>query len=133
MGGVEGALASHANEVQLALPPAQQKFMRTVFQRLVTPEKTRAIVDIAELRLSSEDPRDIDKLVDALVQSRLLVVQSRAEGEESSVEIVHESLISQWPALLDPSDSAKGLLHQPLWKSALRGGAYSRPSFTRWV
>ena len=115
MGGVEGALASHANEVQLAVPPAQQRLMRLVFQRLVTPDRTRAIVDIAELRLLSEDPREIDKLIDALVQSRLLVVQSREENEQASVEIVHESLITQWPALgrwLDEDEDNAAFLSQ---------------------
>jgi hypothetical protein len=40
----------------------------------------------------------VQALLDHLVAARLLVVHSR-DGEEPAVEIVHESLISTWPAL----------------------------------
>jgi len=99
MGGVAGALASHANEVVSALTTAQQKMLREIFRRLVTSEGTRAIVDVSELRQIGEDPDEITRLVNLLVQSRLLVVQTRMGQDEPAVEIVHESLITQWPTL----------------------------------
>jgi len=93
MGGVAGALATHADEVIAKLASADQKTVRTIFQRLVTPERTRAIVDTAELRDISPD---VPRLVADLVEARLLVVQTRAAG---AVELVHESLITSWPTL----------------------------------
>ncbi|HTL36655.1 MAG TPA: protein kinase [Kofleriaceae bacterium] len=95
MGGVAGALATHADEVLAGLSAPDQKLARAVFQRLVTPERTRAIVDTAELRDISHD---IDRIVTHLVSARLLVVQSRGDGA-GAVELVHESLIKSWPTL----------------------------------
>ncbi|MFT3696252.1 MAG: protein kinase [Kofleriaceae bacterium] len=90
MGGVAGALATHADEVIGTLSSDDQKLVKVVFQRLVTPERTRAIVDQAELR---ELGGDVDRIVGVLVSSRLIVVHSTA------VELVHESLIKDWPTL----------------------------------
>jgi serine/threonine protein kinase len=95
MGGVAGALATHADEVLAALPAPDQHVVRAIFQRLVTPERTRAIVDASELRDLSPE---VDRLLAHLVAARLLVMQKRGDGERS-VEIVHESLIRSWPQL----------------------------------
>src|SRR6185312_14361147 len=93
MGGVAGALATHADEVIAKLSSSDHKIVRAIFQRLVTPERTRAIVETSELRdISPEVPR----IVADLVEARLLVVQTRAAG---AVELVHESLITSWPTL----------------------------------
>ncbi|MBL8912090.1 MAG: serine/threonine-protein kinase PknK [Archangium sp.] len=97
IGGVAGALASHANAVLEKLPPATQPLLRAIFLRLVTPERTRAIVGMDELRELHGNPQEIQSLVDELVQARLLVVQTG--GGAATVEIVHESLIQTWPML----------------------------------
>ena len=94
MGGVAGALATHADEVT-GLSAPDQKVVRAIFQRLVTPERTRAIVDGSELR---DIGPDVDRLVAHLVSARLLVVQTRGDGA-GAIEIVHESLIKSWPQL----------------------------------
>lgn len=99
MGGVAGTLACHADEVLESLATGQLTLVRKVFQRLVTAEGTRAIVDMSELQELHEEPTQVDRLISYLVESRLLVVQSRGGGHEPTVEIVHESLITQWPAL----------------------------------
>ena len=93
MGGVAGALATHADEVIAKLSAADQRTARTLFQRLVTPERTRAIVETAELRDISPD---IPRLVADLTEARLLTVHTRSAG---AVELVHESLITSWPTL----------------------------------
>jgi eukaryotic-like serine/threonine-protein kinase len=95
MGGVAGALATHADEVLAGLPATDQRLVRAIFQRLVTPERTRAIVDTRELR---DIGPEVNRLVANLVEARLLVVQMRGESE-GSVELVHESLIKSWPTL----------------------------------
>jgi eukaryotic-like serine/threonine-protein kinase len=82
-----------------SLTPQQQRLMRVVFQRLVTSDGTRALVDVEELQGLSPDAGDVPALLDHLVAARLLVVHSRGEQEGQAVEIVHESLISSWPAL----------------------------------
>ncbi|HEY6037165.1 MAG TPA: serine/threonine-protein kinase [Kofleriaceae bacterium] len=90
IGGVAGALATYADEVIAGFTGNDQKLARAIFQRLVTPERTRAIVDASELR---ELGGDTDRILGLLVASRLVVVHSTA------VELVHESLIKSWPAL----------------------------------
>ena len=95
MGGVTGALATHADHVLAGLPVATHRVVRALFQRLVTPERTRAIAERADLvDLGS----DVQMVLDHLVQARLLVVQSTDDGG-STVEIVHESLLASWPTL----------------------------------
>ena len=99
MGGITGVLAQHADHVVMALPLPMQRLVRNLFQRLVTADGTRAIVEVGELASLSSDPREVRALVDNLVQARLLVVQSRGSDEAATVELVHESLITGWPLL----------------------------------
>jgi len=116
MGEVAGALATHADEVLASFAATDQKLVRAMFQRLVTPERTRAIVDVADLRdLSSE----VDRILGMLVAARLIVVHTRGEGpgEEATpaVELVHESLVKSWPTLqrwLDESQEDAAFISQ---------------------
>ncbi len=50
LGGVAGALSAHADAVLSALPSREQRLARAVLLRLVTPERTRAVVSLDELR-----------------------------------------------------------------------------------
>jgi eukaryotic-like serine/threonine-protein kinase len=99
MGGVAGALATHADDTLAALSPPDQKLARSLLTHLVTPEGTRAVVDVSELRSVTSAGDEVQRLVDYLVQARLLVIQTRSEEEGASVELVHESLIHRWPTL----------------------------------
>jgi eukaryotic-like serine/threonine-protein kinase len=99
MGGVAGALASHADRVIQELGPHKQGLVRAVLLRLVSPERTRSIVPLEELRDLSREIGEVQRLVDQMVDARLLVVQTLEGGKGSTVEIVHESLIQNWPTL----------------------------------
>jgi serine/threonine protein kinase len=99
IGGIAGALAAHADQVVTGLTKQQQTLTRQVFLRLVTPERTRAIVSLTDLLELSNDPRVAQQVVDQLTAARLLVVQTGAGEEGGSVEIVHESLVHSWPTL----------------------------------
>jgi serine/threonine protein kinase len=99
MGGVAGALASHADRVVHEIGANRQPLVRAILLRLVTPERTRAIVALDELRELSREVGEVQGLVDHMVDARLLVVQTLEGGKGSTVEIVHESLIANWPAL----------------------------------
>jgi serine/threonine protein kinase len=107
MGGVSGALATHADAVLQALPTAQQRLARQVAVRLVTSERTRAIVDLRELRALSRSPGEVDSLVEHLAAARLVVVQTRDEVEGPTVELVHDSLVDSWPGLRRWLDESK--------------------------
>jgi hypothetical protein len=99
MGGVGGALASHADRVVQELGPTKHALVRAILMRLVSPERTRAIVPMDELRELSREVGEVQRLVDQMVDARLLVVQTLEGGKGSTVEIVHESLIVNWPML----------------------------------
>jgi eukaryotic-like serine/threonine-protein kinase len=99
MGGISGVLAQHADQVVSALPTTLRSLARPLFQRLVTAEGTRAIVDLSELEGMTPDPPAARGLVEHLAQARLVVLQNRADEGKATVEIVHESLINGWPTL----------------------------------
>jgi serine/threonine protein kinase len=99
LGGVAGALATHADAVLAGMSSGRQAVARVVFERLVTPERTRALVSVAELRALHHDPDLVDDVVQHLAAMRLLVIERGEGGDEHIVELVHESLIDRWPAL----------------------------------
>jgi serine/threonine protein kinase len=115
MGGVAGALASHADRVVQELGPSNHALVRAILLRLVSPERTRAIVPMDELRELSREVGAVQRLVDQMVDARLLVVQTLEGGKGSTVEIVHESLIVNWPTLrrwLDETQEDAALVDQ---------------------
>jgi len=99
IGGISGALATHADDVVRNMSSPMQKLTQRVFRQLVTPERTRAIVEVADIYQLSTSHEEITRVLDLLVQARLLMVQNRADASGGSVEIVHESLIDRWPTL----------------------------------
>jgi serine/threonine protein kinase len=99
IGGIGGALASHADAVLARLRADDQGLVRSIFLRLVTPERTRAIASVEELCELAPYPQSIQRLIDYLVNARLLVVQSGDTTAGSFVEIVHDSLLRTWPTL----------------------------------
>jgi serine/threonine protein kinase len=100
LGGVAGALAGHAGAVLSAMSSEERKLARTALLRLVTPERTRAICTPGELRELSAAPEDMDRVLGRLIDARLLTALRRGEAE-ATIEIVHESLITTWPALAE--------------------------------
>jgi serine/threonine protein kinase len=115
MGGVAGALASHADRVVTDIGPHKAPLVRALLLRLVTAERTRAIVPVADLRELSREVGEVQRLIDQMVDARLLVVQVLEGGKGSTVEIVHESLVQGWPTLrrwLDENQDDAGLLDQ---------------------
>jgi serine/threonine protein kinase len=115
LGGIAGALASHADSVLNELPSQTRELARAVFLRLVTPERTRAIVSLEELRELTREAGEIQRLVDHLVQARLLVVQTGGSSTGATVELVHESLLNSWPTLkrwLDEGQEDSAFLEQ---------------------
>ncbi|WP_433932789.1 protein kinase [Sorangium cellulosum] len=108
LGGVAGALSAHADAVLSALPLREQQLARSVLLRLVTPERTRAVVSLDELCELAEDgegdPGDaVAQVIQRLAGARLLLIESGEETcparERATVELVHESLIERWPKL----------------------------------
>jgi WD40 repeat protein len=100
LGGVEGALTSHADRVLEDLSPAQQGESRRLLLRLVTAEDTRAVCRRTELLEVAEDAASAGAVLDRLVEARLVLAgESEDGGADSRVELVHEALIRHWGRL----------------------------------
>ncbi|NVB81706.1 MAG: protein kinase [Kofleriaceae bacterium] len=133
MGGVGGAFARHADEVAAAVAPQNQILLRAIMTRLVTPEGTRAVVDHKELLGLSRDPREVERIVDQLVSARL--VQLHIDPDHgTTVELVHEMLITEWPALkrlLEDSQALRGFIHE-LRQAAKQWASRGKPADLVW-
>lgn len=99
LGGIAGALVSHADNVIARLSAELKTACKELFVQLVTPERTRSIREISDLRESFDRRVEIDKLIAHLVESRLLCVRTHEASGCATVEIAHDSLIVSWPTL----------------------------------
>jgi hypothetical protein len=82
--------------------------------RLVTAEGTRAVVDHSELVELSADRQEVERILDQLVRARLILMHTD-QTEGTTVEIVHEVLISEWPTLsrwLEDSQAMRGFMQE---------------------
>ena len=97
IGGVEEALANHAEAVYAQLNETDRKRSQQVFIQLVQP----GVGIDATRRLATKDevkPENWD-LVTQLASSRLVVTNRNEATEEETVEIVHEALMRSWGRL----------------------------------
>ncbi|MDC3960423.1 PD40 domain-containing protein [Polyangium jinanense] len=104
IGGVAGALSAHADAVLAAMSLHEQRLARAVLLRLVTPERTRAVVSLDELCELAQDGEGsareaIARVVQHLAGARLLLIETGGERQGTTVELVHESLIDRWAKL----------------------------------
>jgi formylglycine-generating enzyme required for sulfatase activity len=97
MGGVDGALAHHADGVIARLRPAERAAARPLLTRLVTPDGTRARYRQDELVIAGDRLGPI--VLEALVRGRLLVVRESDDNQAGTYEIAHEALITRWDTL----------------------------------
>jgi serine/threonine protein kinase/formylglycine-generating enzyme required for sulfatase activity len=93
LGGVDGALSRHADNLVAALLPGERAAARAVMLRLVTEDRTRARRLEDELVTSPQARAALD----ALVRGRLVVVGDSVDGP--TYEIAHEALLAGWATL----------------------------------
>jgi serine/threonine protein kinase len=113
IGGIEGTLAAHADDVVESLPTSAQELVRDIMKRLVTAEGTRATIETSDLRGLGSD-KAITTVLERLSAARLIVIQTGV-GEGAAIELVHESLITAWPTLrrwLDEDRDNDAFLHR---------------------
>lgn len=102
MGGVSGALQSHAEALVARLDDLSVRIARKLFTRMVTVEgggvgHARRRVRVDELRPTGASAGRFDELVARLVDARLVVRGS--DAGKSTVELAHEALIHRWQTL----------------------------------
>jgi serine/threonine protein kinase/formylglycine-generating enzyme required for sulfatase activity len=104
IGGVVGALASHADRVVTSLAAPERAAARSILLALVTADGTRASRGRAEL--VGDDPT-CARALEALVSGRLVAARDVADGEPV-YELAHESLLAAWGTLRGWLDDAAG-------------------------
>ncbi len=104
IGGIQGALAQHADSTYRNLPSDQHRSLaRALFLRLIEPgqteqDTTRRRATYNELTLpDAEQTRILQETAAAFVNARLLV--SDQSGDTRTVEVSHEALIREWGRL----------------------------------
>jgi WD40 repeat protein len=95
IGGLQGAVATKADELLRGLSLEEQKILQRVFLRIVRPSESG--VDTRRRAAFTELPPEGTMLVVKLVNERLLV--TNRSGPEQTVEVAHEALISNWSTL----------------------------------
>ena len=130
-GGVLGALGSRAEAVYHQLDVGDQDLARQLFLRLVTVqpsgEQTRRRARMVELNAIS-DPGDVDTVLSAFGNARLLTFDRDPVTRGPTVEVAHEALLTRWPRLTDWIAEAREdlLLHQRLADAVDEWGAHDR-------
>ena len=117
MGGVQGAVAAHAEAAYAALNEDRQGIARRLMLRLASggggEPVTRRRVPVAELDLGHDE--GMAAVVDALTAGRLLTA---SDGE---VEVAHEALLRHWPRFREwlAEDAEGRRLHRHVTEAAL--------------
>ncbi|MDJ0601579.1 MAG: WD40 repeat domain-containing protein, partial [Crocosphaera sp.] len=116
-GQVKGALTKYADKKYSQLTPDEQEQARQIFIQLVRPgegtEDTRRRANRVEL---GEENWHLITRKDGLADSRL-VVTSRNDSEQETVEVVHESLIQNWDKLREWMETDRKFR---VWQEQLR-------------
>lgn len=109
IGGVQRAIAETADSIYNALEEEDRARMRTVFVRLTRVDEnttsgesrrdTRQRVAKADLMPAGVDSSPYLALIAHLADARLLVTSVSPSTQQEEVEVVHESLIRNWPRL----------------------------------
>lgn len=94
IGGVEGALARHADLVLTRLSQPQRRAAQRILLSLLTHEGTQQRRTFEELTQGNQSSREA---LEQLVQGRLVVARETADG--ANYELAHEALIKGWVTL----------------------------------
>ncbi|MCU0304833.1 MAG: winged helix-turn-helix domain-containing protein [Thermoanaerobaculales bacterium] len=142
IGGVAGALAQHAEATLEAIGTERLPLVRELFRNLVTAQQTRATRSVDDLLSVFDEGRrdEAAKVLQALVDARLLTSfeeEPAGEGETEGprrVEIVHESLLREWPRLVrwQTQDADAAQLRDQLRQAAQLWQARGRPVELLW-
>jgi formylglycine-generating enzyme required for sulfatase activity len=105
LGGVMQALAHTADNIYDNLLPEDQVTARRILLRLVRPseglEFTRRRVPLRQLYQTGEARDRVDRVMEKLVQSRLVRSTKGHTEEDDQIEVAHEALVRNWPRLVD--------------------------------
>ena len=111
LGGLEGALANHAEATFAALPSDVQAALPALLRALVTAgegDNEPVVSQRVPLEPLRAEPNR-RRLLDALIEARLLVTD-RDDRMQPVAGIAHEALLTHWPRLKDLLDKDREFL-----------------------
>lgn len=112
IGGLQGALAKHAQATYESIPESDRPFVRRLFLRLIEPglteqDTTRRRATFAELELKDKkDTATLKRVMGIFVDARLLLTD-KVRGA-NTVEVSHEALIREWELLQEWLKESRG-------------------------
>jgi WD40 repeat protein len=140
IGGVGGALARHAEATIDQIGHERLPIVRELFRNLVTAEGTRAVREWDELLSVFCDSSDESQaaVLRALIDARLLTSYEVREDDREPirrVEIIHESLLANWPRLVrwQTQDADAAQLRDQLRQAAKTWDEHRRSDDTLWT
>jgi len=140
VGGVGGALAQHAEATMNRIGTDRLAHVRELFRNLITAEGTRAVREWGELLSVFEEAQrgPAEEVLRELIDARLLTSYEVREDEHEPtrrVEIIHESLLANWPRLVrwQTQDQEGAQLRQELRQAARSWNDRGRPDDRLWV
>ena len=116
IGGLQGAVATKADELFKGLSSAEQKILQRIFLRIVRPSAQSGL-DTRRRAAFTELPPEGKELVVKLTDERLLVTNQSESGLEKTVEVAHEALIRNWGRLRGWLNEDREFL---LWRQRLQ-------------
>jgi DNA-binding SARP family transcriptional activator/WD40 repeat protein/tRNA A-37 threonylcarbamoyl transferase component Bud32/energy-coupling factor transporter ATP-binding protein EcfA2 len=125
IGGVAGSIAARAEAVHADLAPSVQDAARTILLRLLTVDDTgadeaRRLVRRSELESLGIPRADLDTVLTALVDERLLLADRDPITHGPTIEVAHEALLRAWPRLRSwIEDEREALILGRRFRSAL--------------
>jgi formylglycine-generating enzyme required for sulfatase activity len=118
LGGVMEALASTADSLYNSMLKEEQNAAKRILLRLVRPgtgvEFTRSRATRRTLYQSGEANDRIDRVLEKLVNARLLRQTDGATAELDQFEVAHEALVRNWPRLVEWLEDERVVLRHRL-------------------
>jgi serine/threonine protein kinase/WD40 repeat protein len=139
IGKVDGALARHADATLDRIGTEKLPVVREVFRNLITAENTRAVRYYEDVLSIFADKTAATNVLNTLIDGRLLTSfeSPHLEGEKPKrrVEIIHESLITNWPRLVrwQTQDADSAQLRDELRQSAQQWERRNRSEDLLWT
>jgi WD40 repeat protein/DNA-binding winged helix-turn-helix (wHTH) protein len=129
IGGVGGALAQHAEATLVAIGEERQAVVREIFRNLTTAKGTRASQDREELLSVFGNREEAAAVLGKLIDARLLTLAER------EVEVVHESLLTAWPRLIQwrAQEAELAVVRDQLRQAASAWQERGRPEDRLWT
>jgi len=115
IGRVGGALAQHAERTLQSIGAERQSTVREIFRNLTTSQGTKVAMGKEELLSVFPERERAEGVLANLIDARLLT------SSANEVEIIHESLLSAWPRLVQwQAQDAEGTVLRDQLRQAAR-------------